>query len=179
MLIFVIIIIAILSVLFAPALALAVISDVSTGTLQISGYIPEIFSLQVRGVPGDLDFSPKVVVNNRLLALIHLKYNIPVASFELRSSTVSGLPENSQSAPVPLATPMSYLVTCISAVSTPTPASVMYAGVDIKSAETLLLDGLGIEEDCRLTASWTGTDSTRIPAAGIYSEVLTLSITSQ
>lgn len=152
-------------------------SDVSSGTLQLSGMIPEIFSLQVRGVPGDLDFSPKAIVNNRTLGLIHLKYNIPLDRFEIKSNTTSGLPENSNGTPVPLSTPMSYVVTCASAVSSPTTATEIAAGADIKSLATGLSNGYGIEEDCILTSSWVGT-SLHLPVAGIYTEIIIITLSS-
>lgn len=152
-------------------------ADVSSGTLQLSGVIPEIFSLQVRGVPGDLDFSPKVVVNHRTLGLIHVKYNIPLDRFELKTNTASGLPENFSGIPVPLSTPMTYVVNCNSAVNTPTTATEIAAGADIKSVATGLSNGYGIEEDCLLTSSWVGT-SLQLPVAGIYSEIITITLSS-
>ncbi len=158
-------------------------TDVSSGTLELSGSVPEIFSLQVRGVPGDLDFSPNVVVNDRLLGIIHLKYNIPMASIILSSSAgATGLPtlNGAGVSAVPLATPMAYTVTCSSvgaAGAGLTAANLGLGATDIKSAASALAGGFGIEEDCPLTASWVGT-ATALPLAGSYSMTITITITS-
>ena len=77
--------------------------DVAIGTLNISGNVPVIFSLSVRGLPGDLDLTPGVTVTDRLLGIVHFKYNVDIASLALTSNTASGVPENSSNTAYPFA----------------------------------------------------------------------------
>lgn len=148
------------------------------GSVQLSGNVPEIFTLQSRGVPGDVDLSPGVVVTDRLLGIFHLKYNLPVGEFKIQTDTTSGLPEDSAGTPIDLATPMSYKMACTSAVETDTTATEAGAGKDIKSAAAALSGGVGIEEDCLLSASWVGTSSA-IPLSGYYTMKISATLTAQ
>lgn len=163
-----------------PALLRA---DITAGTLQLSGSVPEIFSLQVRGVPGDLDFSPNVQVTDRLLAIFHLKYNIPIATIILSSSAgATGLPtlDGAGVTPVPLAAPMTYTITCgsIGASGTGlTAANLGLGATNVNAAAASVVTTNGFEQDCPLTASWTGTAGV-LPVAGTYSMTITFTMTS-
>ena len=46
--------------------------DTSIALLNLSGSVPEVFSVTARGLPGDLDLTPNVVVVNRLIGILHL-----------------------------------------------------------------------------------------------------------
>lgn len=163
-----------------PALLQA---DVSSGSLQLSGSVPEIFSLQVRGVPGDLDLSPNVQVTDRLLGIFHLKYNIPVASIILSSSAgATGLPtlNGAGATAAPFAVPMAYTVTCGSVGVSGTGLTAANLGLgatNINAAAANVVTTNGFEEDCPLTASWTGTAGV-LPVAGSYSMTITITMTS-
>lgn len=153
----------------------------ATGTIQLSGNVAEVFQLQVRGVPGDLDLSPKSVITDRLLGLLHLKYNKPMTDFSLSADTASGLPEDANGTAIDQAVPMTFTVqNCASADGTAvinatdwggsTPFTVIAADAALAGAST------GIEEDCELRASWTGTDAA-LPLAGVYKMTITATIT--
>jgi hypothetical protein len=172
---------ALLSILGPRALHAAP-ADVSAGTIQLSGSVPEIFSLQVRGVPGDLDFSPNVVVNDRLLGIFHLKYNIPIASIILSSDSAFGLPtlNGAGATAVPLATPMSYTITCGSVGASGTGLTAVNLGAgatNVNAAAANVVTTNGFEEDCPLSASWVGT-AAQLPVAGTYSMTITVTMTS-
>lgn len=147
------------------------------GSVQLSGNVPEIFTLQSRGVPGDVDLSPGVVVTDRLLGIFHLKYNLPVGEFKIQTDTTSGLPEDSNGTPIDLTTPMSYKMECTSAIATATTAAEAGAGKDIKSAASALTGGVGIEEDCLLSGSWVGTSSA-LPLSGYYTMKISVTLTA-
>jgi hypothetical protein len=173
---------AVLAATLNPSMLLAAPADVSSGTLELSGSIPEIFSLQVRGVPGDLDFSPNVVVNDRLLGIFHLKYNIPVASIILSSDSATGLPtlNGAGATAVPLGTDMTYTVTCGSVGASGTGLTAVNLGAgatNINAAAANVETTNGFEEDCPLTASWVGTAGV-LPVAGSYSMTITITMTS-
>lgn len=177
----------IIVLIFAPAKVGAAPSDVTQGDLTISGSVPEIFNLQIRGVPGDLDLSPNVVVNNRPLGLIHLKYNIPLASFIIKSDSATGLPtlNGAGVTTAPFSTNMTITVLGCSSVDAVngtniTPANLGSGAFDIKTTAAGFFGAgftQGIEEECQITASWVGTN-TAIPLAGRYSMVLSVIITS-
>ncbi len=162
-------------------------ADVAIGTLNISGNVPVIFSLTVRGLPGDLDLSPGVTVTDRLLGLIHFKYNIDIASLALTSSTASGVPENSANVAYPFSgVGFKYRFgTCTSVVAAgQANFSIVAAGTSdnlqaLAASQPSTL-GYGIEEDCELMASWGGATiaSGQLPLADNYSQTLTLTMTS-
>src|SRR5258708_38137917 len=156
---------------------LAFAADTAVATLNISGDVPTIFSVTARGIPGDLDLTPGVAVNNRLLGILHLKYNVNVASLTIASSTASGTPENARSAAYSFcASGFKVAFTaagCTSdAAANNTPFLLTAGGADIKSAAAASLTA-GVEEDCSLTATWSGSTAT-LPLAGKYSLVITI-----
>lgn len=183
----IVVIMTVFSVLFNSNLIFAAPADVSQGDFTISGSVPEIFSLQVRGVPGDLDLSPNVVVNDRLLALIHLKYNLPLASLVIKSDSATGLPtlNGAGVTAAPFATAMSLSVTGCTTVDAAagaaiTPANLGAGTWDIKTTVAGFFGAgftAGLEEECSVTASWVGT-ATAIPLAGKYSMTVTVVMTS-
>lgn len=157
----------------------AMAADTSIAVLNISGNVPTVFSVTARGLPGDLDLTPNVSVANRLLGILHFKYNADVASMTLASSTASGVPEKSGTAYGFGAAGFKVAVTagCSSVDATYNTAFLLTnAGVDVKSAAAATLTA-GVEEDCSLTATWAGTTST-LPLAGKYSMVINLTMIS-
>jgi hypothetical protein len=170
---------SILSQIFAPY---AFAADTAVATLNISGDVPTIFSVSARGMPGDLDLSPSVSVNNRLLGIMHFRYNVNVSSIKIASSTASGVPENATAvaygfggAGFKVAFTAAGCSSVDATYNTPFPL-VSGAGTDVKSAGSAALTA-GVEEDCSLTASWAGTAAT-LPLAGKYSMVITLTMIS-
>jgi hypothetical protein len=174
-------------VLLISLMSLPAFADVAIGTLNISGNVPVIFSLTVRGLPGELDLTPGVTVTDRLLGIIHFKYNVDVASLTLTSSTASGVPENSANTAYPFGgVGFKYRFgTCTSVVAGgQANFSIVAAGTsdNLQAAagnqpSTL---GYGLDEDCDLMASWGGAAivSGQIPLADKYSQTLTLTMTS-
>jgi hypothetical protein len=162
-------------------------ADVAVGTLNISGNVPVIFSLTVRGLPGDLDLTPGVSVTDRLLGLIHFKYNMDIASLALTSSTASGVPENSSNVAYAFGgVGFKYRFGACTTVVAAGQAnfSIVAAGtsdnLQAAAANQPSTLGHGVEEDCSLMASWGGATivSGQLPLADRYSMTLTLTMTS-
>lgn len=162
-------------------------ADVAIGTLNISGNVPVIFSLMVRGLPGELDLTPGVTVTDRMLGIIHFKYNMDIASLALTSSTASGVPENSANDAYPFGgIGFKYRFGACTSVIAAGQAnfSIVAAGtsdnLEAAAAQQPSTLGYGIEEDCSLMASWGGSTivSGQLPLADKYSMTLTLTMTS-
>lgn len=176
--------VAFLIQLWAGSLAQA---DVAIGTINISGNVPVVFSLTVRGLPGDLDLTPGVTVTDRLLGIVHFKYNIDIASLALTSNTASGVPENSANVAYPFGgAGFKYKFGACTSVAAAGKAdfSIVAAGtsdnLQAAAASQPSTLGYGLEEDCELMASWEGAPivAGQIPLADKYSETLTLTMTS-
>lgn len=174
-------------VITSTALMRIGMADTAIGTLNISGNVPAVFSLSVRGMPGDLDLSPGVTVTDRLMGIIHFKYNIDIGTIALTSDTASGVPENSSGVAYPFGgAGFTYKFgTCTSIAATgQADFSIAAAGVSdnlvAAAANQPSTLGYGIEEDCELMASWSGAAivNGRMPLADRYSAVLTLTMTS-
>lgn len=154
-------------------------ADTAVALINVSANVPTIFSVTARGLPGDLDLTPNVIVNRRTLGLFHFKYNSDVVSLTISSDTLSGGPEASG---VPYSFQgggfkVSIETGCQSVdASYNLPFTLSNTGTDIKSALSAALI-TGIEEDCALMASWTGTSQT-LPKAGKYSMGITLTMVS-
>src|SRR3989344_8552156 len=84
-----------LAVLY-PVIALA--ADTAIAYFNLSGTVPTVFSVTTRGLPGDLDLTPNVSVDGRRIGLMHLKFNMNVASLVISSDTASGGPESTSGA---------------------------------------------------------------------------------
>ncbi len=143
-------------------------ADTAIASFDLVSNVPTIFSVTAVGQPGDLDLSPNVIVNNRLIGLLHFKYNANIASLTISSSTPSGGPEGASGAynfqggfKVAVAAP------CVSVdPAFNTPFTLTNIGTDIKSvASTALVSG--VEENCSVTASFKGTN-VALPLAGVY-----------
>jgi len=165
--------------------AFADTADSSEANIQISGNVPVIFSLTVRGLPGDLDLTPGVIVNDRTLGIFHFKYNIDIASLLLTSDSATGAPMNgatAYNASVPFTFKFGVCATVADAVGEVDMTLAAGTSADMKEAAGAQPSGLGygIEEDCELTASWGGEAVTpgQIPLSGKYSETLTLTMVS-
>lgn len=163
--------------IFAPC---AIAADTAIATLNISGDVPTIFSVEARGMPGDLDLAPSVSVSSRLLGILHFKFNVNAASIKIASSTASGVPENGSAVAYSFGAAgfkVAIAAGCTSVDATyNTPFLLVAAGTDVKSALSAALTA-GIQEDCSVTASWAGTTAT-LPLAGKYSMVITVTMVS-
>lgn len=157
------------------------VADTAIAVFDLSGTVPTIFSITTRGLPGDLDLTPNVTVSNRRIGLIHLKYNVNVASLVISSDTASGGPESTSGAIYTFqggGFQVAVDPACTSvAPAYNTPFTLTNAGTDIKSALAGALVNSGIQEDCEITASWQGT-SAKLPLAGVYKLGVTLTMTS-
>ena len=157
---------------------IAFAADTSIASINISGTVPEFFSVTTRGQPGDLDLSPKVTVNNRRIGLLHFKYNMNVASITASSSTASGGPEGPGTYNFQGGFKVSVGAGCASVDPSYNSAFALTAGgVDIHSAGSAALT-TGVEEDCDLLASWRGTNQA-LPLAGVYTLNINITMTSQ
>lgn len=160
--------------------ALATTGDTAIATLNVSGNVPTVFSVSARGLPGDLDLTPGSIVLDRLIGILHFKFNEDAASIKVASSTASGAPQNGASNyDWGTGFTVSALGACESLdVATFDDVTLTVAGVDYKStrAGALAANGnTGIEEDCQLGASWGGTSS-NMPLAGVYSMTITVTM---
>lgn len=161
-------------------LAYAAAGDTSIASINLSGSVPEVFSVTARGLPGDLDLTPNVVVVNRLIGILHFKFNESVSSIKV-AGAVGGVGYTFASAfkvSTPVCTAldngalkMNYAGGGVALVAAP--------GTDYSTlaAQNLIANngGVGIEEDCSLVASWTGTAST-LPLAGIVTVTITVTM---
>ncbi len=165
-------------VLFQPTHA----ADIAIASFNLSGTVPAIFSITTLGLPGDLDLTPNVTVNNRRIGLLHFKYNINVASITISSDTASGGPEATSGAVYNFqggGFQVSVDNACASVdPAYNTPFTLTNAGTDIKSPLSAALVNSGIEEDCEVFGSWQGTNAA-LPLAGVYKLAVTITMTSQ
>ncbi len=157
--------------------------DTAIATLELSGNVPTVFSLTARGLPGDLDLTPNVEVQNRLIGILHFKYNQDVDTITFESSTGSGMPENAAGDAYDFGTDFSVSITpdCFSIDEADITDVVLSAPVEAASDEARDLannGGNGVIEDCHLTASWGGTTAS-LPLAGVYSMTITVTMVSQ
>lgn len=165
----------------------ALAADTAIGNLNISGSVPTVFSITTRGIPGDLDLTPGVIVNQRLIGLMHFKFNVDAASITIASSTVSGQPEDASANAYSFSSAFKVSVkgTCttlnLAALGLPAGVALTNAGTDYKStiAASLITNVPvgGIEEDCQLTATWGGTTA-NLPLAGVYSMSIVITMVS-
>lgn len=178
--------------LSATTHAWATAGDTAVATLAISGNVPAIFTLYVRGQPGELDLGPKSKVIDRLIGIFHFKYNENVASLTLASSTASGSPDDGGGTPktpnFDAGTPFK-LKFAAGCKSVDLAAYGVYfdlsgGAVDIKSTVAADLTTNtpvgGIEEDCKLVTKYSidQTAGAKLPLAGYYSMTLTLTMVS-
>ncbi len=172
---------AVMQVVTSTAMA----ADTSIASINMSGNVPTVFSVTARGLPGDLDLTPGVLVNDRLLGIFHFKYNVDIASLLLTSTSATGTPMNGATA-YPAGTAFTYKFSACQAVIDATgevnfsiagSTSVDFVEIAAQQPSTL---GYGIEEDCLLTSSWGGQAivAGRIPLAGRYTQTLTLTMVS-
>lgn len=173
-------------VLTASTPVFATTGDTAIAHLNVSGTVPAVFSVQARGIPGDLDLTPGAIVIDRVIGLLHFKYNQDAASIKIESSTADGGPAatSGQAYVFGAAFKVGAIGTCVS-LAAPFKASGGVAltnggGVDYGSATSKDLTTTGppisgIEEDCQIAASWTGTTST-LPLAGVYAMTVTVTM---
>ena len=154
-------------------------SDIAIANFDISSNVPVVFSVTALGQPGDLDLSPNVVVSNRLIGLLHFKYNENLASLVISSSTASGGPEAISGATYNFQGGFKVSISNPCATVDPafnTPFVLTNVGTDVKSLGSTALTS-GVEENCSVNASWTGT-STSLALAGVYTMSIKVTMTS-
>jgi len=152
--------------------------DTSIALISLSGSVPEVFSVTARGLPGDLDLTPNVIVNNRLIGILHFKYNQNVDEITI-GGAVGGVGYTFNS-PFSISTPA-----CQSLNNAAGVGGLDYAGggvalgaaTNYQSALSGALVATGIEEDCELVASWGGTVQP-LPLAGIVTVNITVTMTA-
>lgn len=151
-------------------------ADTAITTLNVSANVPMVFSITTRGIPGDLDLTPNVDVNDRVLGLIHFKYNKDIANLYIKSDTATGVPYSGGTAYSFGAGGFELKFgTCASVGATwESNFTISSTDLDIKDGTALTQ---GIEEDCVLMASWDGTTAA-LPLSGNYSMVITLTMIS-
>ena len=156
-------------------------ADTAIAIFDMTGTVPAVFQASTRGLPGDLDLSPNVTVSNRRVGLLHLKYNINVATLIFSSSTASGGPESTSGAIYQFqgsGFQVSVNPSCVSvAPAYNSPFTLTNSGTDIHSTLSGALVNTGIEEDCEILASWRGTTQA-LPLAGVYKLGITVTMTS-
>lgn len=157
----------------------AMAADTAEGTMNISGNVPVVFSLTTRGIPGDLDLTPNVVVNDRLIGIVHFKYNVDIASLTMASDTVSGTPENAGTPYDFAGAAFQFKFDACTTIEATYEALFAISNVPTNIEDPATTSGLtnGVEEDCNLTASWGGTNAS-LPLAGKYSMTITFTMTS-
>lgn len=159
--------------------AFAGTGDTSVATINLSGNVPEVFSVTARGLPGDLDLTPNVIVLNRLIGILSFKFNESAASITVASNTASGGPENGGAAyafGTAFTVSLFGACTALDTVALAAPGvTLTIAGTDYKGTAANPLVGSGIQEDCQLAASWGGT-AAALPLAGVFSMSVTVTM---
>ncbi|MEK6579038.1 MAG: hypothetical protein AABZ55_07405 [Bdellovibrionota bacterium] len=155
----------------------AMAAETTYGVLNLSGNVPEIFQLDVRGVSGDIDLNggsgaAATTVSNRLVGIFHLKVNIDIASFILSTTNASGTFENAAAAAYPFSAVFTLNVNAACTLlsnGTPITTALLLAGAtNIRDALGLpSVLGFGVEEDCQVIAGWTN-QNVILPLAGVY-----------
>lgn len=153
---------------------------VSIATISMSGDIGPVFQLTAFSISGDIDLSAQIIVTNRTVGMLHLKYNVNMASFTLKSVETSGLLEKSGTPYVFGATPFQISVGPCSSIDPAkvplTPAQLAAGVTDIKSAASAALTG-GVEEDCSVKTTYSGTNAGS-SLSGTYSMTINVTMTS-
>ncbi len=174
---------AVLAIISTPAWATT--GDTAIGSLNVSGNVPAVFSITTRGLPGDLDLTPGAIVIDRLIGILHFKFNENAASITVASSTATGGPEDSANVGYGFASAFKVRVTgtCktldLTTLGAAGGVTLLQAGTDYKSTIandlTTNVPVGGIEEDCAMAANWTGTTAT-LPLAGVYTMTITITM---
>jgi hypothetical protein len=176
------IMIAMFAIMFQLVAPFAMAADTAQGTMNISGNVPVVFSLTTRGIPGDLDLTPNVIVNDRLLGIVHLKYNVNMAHLYMYSDTATGVPYNGGTA-YAFGTAFKFKIPaagCTSVLGTYNALFTITSGATATDIMAPLVAGAlttGLEEDCQITASWGGTAAV-LPLAGKYAMTVTFTMIS-
>lgn len=171
-------------VLLGPS---AMAAETTYGVLNLSGNVPEIFRLDVRGASGDIDLNggdgaaARTTVTNRLLGIFHLKVNIDIATFTVYTSNATGTFQNGATAYAFGGTGFEINVSCpavalLAATVISDGVAAANLGDPVPGTRTNLMNaagqpatvGFGVEQDCLVRGSWSGVTSA-IPLAGVYS----------
>lgn len=167
---------------FQPTAAMAV--DISQASFILSGNVPAVFSVTVRGYPGEFDLGPNTTVVDRSIGILHFKYNIGVSAIEFSSDTVSGRLENAALANITFASGGDYIKAGAACTILDSAAGVgdhlngTNALVQAPGSRTVKAAGAPAtaDMDCPLTMSWT--TGAAMQAAGVYSMTVTVKMTS-
>ncbi|HAR41313.1 MAG TPA: hypothetical protein DCS07_01570 [Bdellovibrionales bacterium] len=167
-------------------------ADQAEAYINLSGNVPAFFEIWVRGVPGDLDLGPRIIVNDRLLGIMHLKYNLNLQSLTFKSDTLDGKLHNGASV---WGGTMTFKVgggaTCmtvggaaggVASQLIPSGPAVgqLGGGADVHHPDVQDLAtnfGYGLEEDCPVMASWSGVNQD-LPLAGVFMMKITITMVS-
>lgn len=155
--------------LIAAPIALA---STSVANIRVVGYVPSVFRVTSLGQVTDLDLTPGVVVTNRTIGYLAFMYNENIQTLNISSSTLSGAPEDGGGNAYQFGGSGDFQVAFAAGCDTVDPAynapfTLTNVGVDVKSALAGALVNQGIQEDCEMTASYTGT-TTALPLAGRF-----------
>ena len=161
---------------------LAVPGTVSQASIHLSGYVPEVFALSTKSLNGDLDLIPNAKVTQQPIGTVSFKYNQDIAGVSISSDTASGAPENQNE---------SYQFQAPFTVGIQGPCQTLNThtiskkgiklnseGTELKSQIAAQLNQSGIDEECILTANWTG-GKTRTVKPGVYSMNVQVTISAQ
>ncbi|MCM2276719.1 MAG: hypothetical protein NDJ89_01425 [Oligoflexia bacterium] len=157
---------------------MAVAADISTASLLLSGNVPAVFSVTVRGYPGEFDLGPNTTVVDRVVGILHFKYNMPIASISFASSTASGRLENAAAQNITFATGGDYLKSTAGCTILDQVAGKLDGATDLAPALSVLAGAAPTtaDMDCPLMMSWTTGAS--MQRAGVYSMTVTVTMTS-
>lgn len=148
------------------------LASTSIANITVVGYVPSFFSVTSIGQQSDIDLSPGVGVSNRTIGVLAFKYNENIQSLTISSDTASGAPEDVNGVPYAFGGTGDFQVAISNACATvdPTynaPFALTNVGVDVRSALAGALVNAGIQEQCQVTATYTGT-ATTLPLAGRF-----------
>ncbi len=154
------------------AIAPAASADTSIANIVVSGYVPSFFSVVSTAQPADLDLSPGVVINGRTIGTLAFLYNISIQSLTVASSTMSGAPEDVNGNPYQFGGTGDFQIAVSPGCDSVAPAYqspfiITNVPVDIKSAAAAALVNSGVQEQCQVSASYVGTNTT-LPMAGRF-----------
>lgn len=160
----------------------AALGDVSTASIYLSGYVPEVFVVTAKSLNSDIVLAPNTKVTQQPIGAVSFRYNQDIAGISISSSTESGAPENQDGAyhfqepfTVGLQGPCQSLNT--KALSKKG-IQLNPEGIELKSKRAGQLTQSGIDEECILTANWK-SGKTVSAKPGVYSMNVQVTISAQ
>ena len=174
--------VAILGIVILIPLRATTTTDTVSTTIEVSGYVPEHFSIRTTYVkPIDIEFGGTTESSDgTMINTIKFQYNVPVANILIASDTVTGQPETPTGraiSSIGQSISFKFVQGCKSVESNfQQPFSVTSTGVDVKSSYAADPPE-AVEEECQIYAKWNGSRSSR-PLAGRYSMAMKVTIIS-